>query len=200
MKAIVRSKAHPATLITSASIALRMESYVVVRLPSSGTVIGDAVRSNEGSSVTSVLLPLPGTDPNERMDLMALAEGLPDFAVAQVLLAWNLRYGLPGEVLGDAYALRLPVAGHRVVPPVMAEMFRMDRDLAVAGNLAKGDWVEQWIRCLDSAHAARVAGELAGRLAGWPGVRVATGQPRSHDLECWEMLRMVGGMPDEILA
>jgi hypothetical protein len=161
-----------------------MESYVVVRLPSTGTVFGEVVRDHPGSRVTSIQL----SSTDDELTLLALVEGLPEPAVAQALLGWNLRYGRPAHVLGDAHALRLPL-DPRATPAAMAELLRT-QGLHVAGNVLGDGWAEQWIVCPDVRSAERLSAELALRLETWPGVEVRLGRPRPHDAECWGVLRM----------
>jgi hypothetical protein len=157
--------------------------YVVVRTPSAGTLTGDLVRDHPGSRVTSVPC---GPARGGRMDQLALVEGVPLSAVAQLLLAWNLRFGVPAQVLGDPFALRLPIVVPASVHPWKG-LLEASEGLTVAGNVVHGDCIEEWIRCTDHAQAQRVIGQL--RLAaGSGGAEVMAGTPRPHDLECWEVL------------
>lgn len=166
-----------------------MDVFVVARMDSSGTLMGDLLRRHPGSRATGIPLPYPGTG---RIDFLTLVEGVPHHAVAQLLLAWNLRYGHPAEVLGDPFALRLPVIP-AVGSPSIERLLLAGESLAVAGSVAEGAWVEQWIRCADLAEAQRLVARLRG-LLGPAAVQLAIAGPRQQELDCWQVLRDAAAM------
>lgn len=164
-----------------------MAVYVAVRLPSQGTVLGDMLGSHPGARVTSVPV-TPAPDLEGHLDVLALVEGLPDEAVARILLAWNGRYGRPASVLGESFALRLPIQVEAIGAPGMAEVLRLDGGLSVLGNVMQDDWAEQWIACSDAAEAEAVAERFRQALRHAPGAQVRIGTPRPQDADCWEVL------------
>jgi len=160
-----------------------MTLHVAIRLPSAGTLLGDLVREHAGSRVTTI----PVARSPGRVDHLALVEGVPDHAVAQMLLAWNLRYGVPAQVLGDPFALRLPVLVPAIGVPAIESLLAMDADLQVAGSVGEADWFEQWIACPDADAAHRLVARLRGRL-GAHVLDVDVRAPRPQDLDCWAVL------------
>lgn len=162
-----------------------MPRYLTVRTPSGGTLVGDLVGRHPGSRATAVPC---GPARGGRLDDLALVEGIPPSEVAQLLLAWNLRYGLTAEVLGDPFALRLPVVVPAAPPPWDA-VLAAGEALPVAGTVVEGEAIEQWIRCADDAEARRCAARLRQALAGHPQAELHEATPRPHDLECWAVLR-----------
>lgn len=159
--------------------------------PFAGSLVGDLVRRHPGSRVTAVPC---GPARQGRLDHLALVEGIPPFEVAQLLLAWNMRYGVPAEVLGDPFALRLPVLVPAAIPPWNA-ILAASQGLTVGGNVIEGEHVEQWIQCADAAQAQRVAGLLRA-LVGHSQAELIAGPPRSRDLECWAILRQAVELDD----
>jgi molybdate-binding protein len=103
--------AHPAKNLLAkegdgADVAGR---HVVVHIPSRGTLLGETVERHPGARATLVQLARREVGHSSIVDNFALVEGVPDHAIAQMLLAWNLRYGVPASVVGGPFALRLPV-------------------------------------------------------------------------------------------
>ena len=156
---------------------------VVVRLPTTGTLFGPRIRAHAGSKLTSV----PNWRPSRnRVDLLALVEGLPHPALAEVLMMWQVHYGLPAHVLGDPpNALILQVPLERAPSPI-DNLLRMDADLRVLGNIMEGDAVEQWIECDSRDAAEALVAKVRGAVGG---ATVDIAEPRPKDREAWEMLR-----------
>jgi hypothetical protein len=136
----------------------------------------------------------------ETVDLLALVEGLPDAELAGLLLAWSRRYGRSPEVVGESFALRLPLAVEAVPSPEWQGLLHLDRELPLLGTVAEEDWVEQWFSCRDREEAEAVAGRLREALAGVPGAEVRIGSPRHRDLDCWEVLQYAGGVAPPLEA
>jgi hypothetical protein len=134
------------------------------------------------------------------MENLALVEGLPDDDLARLLLAWNRRYGRPPHVIGEAFALRLPIRVDAVAEPGMAELMRLGHELPVMGAVAEGDWAEQWFSCGSEAQAQEVAQRLGKALRDVPGAEVRVAPPRQRDLACWEILQFAGGVAPELEA
>jgi hypothetical protein len=174
-------------------------TFVVVRIPSRGTLFGDAMADHPGARITSV--PTGRREGPEGLvtDLLALVEGLPDSTLASILLAWNRRYGEPAEILGESFALRLPLKVGEVEAPA-SEVLHMGDDLPVFGNVAQEDWMEQWLQCRSPAEAEALAARLRKTLGQGIGSSVRTAEPRQNDLDCWEVLRFAGGAELEVLA
>lgn len=172
---------------------------VVVRLPSRGTLFGDAMANHPGARITSVPTRRRDGASGPMTDLLALVEGLPDSALAAILLAWNRRYGEPVEVLGESFALRLPLNVDEVEQPA-STILRMGGSLPVLGNVAQDDWMEQWLRCASPEEAEALAARLRATIGSGPGVSVRTAEPRQKDEECWEVLRFAGGFEAEAAA
>jgi hypothetical protein len=133
------------------------------------------------------------------VDLLALVEGLPDEALGALLLAWNRRYGEPVQVLGESFALRLPLKVDMVRHPA-SDILQMDERLPVIGNVAQGDWMEQWLGCASAAEAEALADRLRKALGAASGVVVRTAEPRPQDADCWEVLRFAGGLESPVAA
>ncbi len=174
---------------------------VVVRLPSAGTLLGDAVRAHPYARVTSVPTAWNFGDPQgSSMELLALVEGLSDPELAALLLAWNRRYGRPAEVLGESFALRLPVRLDAVSAPGMRQLLNLDPELPLLGSVAEEDWVEQWFACRDAGEAESVAARLRQVLRAVSGVEIAIRVPRQQDLACWEVLHFASGTTPPLAA
>lgn len=168
-------------------------AFVVLRMPSGGTILGDAIARNPQARVTSVPTGWREGPDGRVMDLIALVEGLPDVALAEVLLAWSRRYGEPAQVLGESFALRLPVRVASVRAPGMASVLHTTEGLPVWGNVAAGDWSEQWMRFPDRPSAELAAAQLRQRLLGIDGLTVRVADPRPDDADCWEVLHAAAG-------
>lgn len=172
-----------------------------MRLPSTGTLLGDAVARHDHARVTTVQTSWRLDGPRGAvMDLLALVEGLPDAELAGLLLAWSRRYGRPPEVVGESFALRLPVAVEALPEPAMQDLVRLDRELPLLGTVAERDWVEQWFLCRDPDEAEQVAGRLRQALRHVDGLVVRIGSPRPRDLDCWEVLQFAGGLVPAVEA
>lgn len=167
---------------------------VVVRLPNAGTLLGDAMARHEDARVTSVPMSWTSGPDGSWMEVLALVEGLSDDDLAALLLAWNRRYGRPAQVIGEAFALRLPVRLDAVRAPGIADVMRLSSDLPVLGSVAEDGWAEQWFRCADAREAEEVAGRLRRVLRGVPGAEVRVAAPRQRDLSCWEVLHFASGV------
>lgn len=172
---------------------------VVVRLPSRGTLLGDAVALHSHARVTTVPTGWTVGPGGECLELLALVEGLPDADLAGLLLAWGRRFGRPATVVGESFALRLSVAIDAVSPGVQG-LLRLDRELPLMGVVAERDWLEQWFVCRDAGEAEEVAGRLRAALRLAPGATVRLGSPRPHDLDCWEVLHFAGGVAPPLEA
>ena len=83
-------------------------THVVVRMPAQGTLFGDATSLYPGSRLSAVVAGHRRLLGHDVVDHVAFVEGLPDRALAQVLLAWPQRYGEAPQALGGPFALRLP--------------------------------------------------------------------------------------------
>jgi hypothetical protein len=156
-------------------------------------LLGDLVRTHPGSKVTAVPTGRRAGAHGTVVDHFALAEGVPDHAIAQVLLAWNLRFHEPAVVYGGPFALHLPVALDAVEPMSLEVLLRLDARLPVAGDVVQGDRFEQWIGCRSEGEAARVAGQVR-QAFGPHGPEVALAEPRAEDVECWAVLREAAGL------
>lgn len=168
---------------------------VAARLPSAGTLLGDAVARHDHARVTAVAAGWHDDRAfGQSMDMLALVEGLPDAELAGLLLAWGRRYGRSPEVLGESFALRLPVAVDAVPSAGMQHLLHLDRELPLLGSVAEQDWIEQWFTCRDRAEAEKVAGRLRQALLHVPGAEVRIGSPRHRDLDCWEVLSFASGV------
>lgn len=176
-------------------------TFVVVRLPSAGMVFGEVLSRHPGSRLTSVpIARQEAAGHHGVLELLALVEGLPDAALASALLSWNRVYGRPAHVIGESFALRLPMDVDAVHSRATARLLEADRALRVEGNVMEGQWTEQWIACPSEAEADAMAGRMRQLLAGDPGVEVRTAEPKRHDLECWEVLRFAGEVAAEAMA
>jgi len=160
--------------------------HVVVSLPSEGLLAGDVVRRFQGSKLTGVVV---GSTSGPVLEFVALLEGVPKHAVAGLLLEWNLRYGLPCHVLGDALALRLHLPVDRLDPGAAA-LLGAAQGLDVAATVFHADRLEQWFDCQSAAQAQRTADRLRLRLKDVRGALVETRSPTVQDLECWQVLRL----------
>jgi hypothetical protein len=170
-------------------------TYVVVRLPSKGTLFGDAMAGHPGARITSVPAGRREGTAGSMTDLVALVEGLPDSALASILLAWNRRYGEPADIIGETFALRLPLNVEEVPTPA-SEILRMGEHLPVFGNVAQDDWMEQWLHCGSDREAEALAARMRAGLGEGAHVSIRTAEPRRQDSECWELLRFAAGQPE----
>lgn len=173
---------------------------VAVRLPSTGTLLGEALSQHEDARVTAVPTGWQDGPDGPWMDNLALVEGLPDEELARLLLAWNRRYGRPPHVIGDSFAVRLPIRVDAVGTPGMADLMRLGHEMPVMGAVAADDWAELWFSCRDAGHAKAVAARLREALKGVAGAEVRVAPPRKRDLSCWEVLQFAGGLAPELEA
>ncbi len=164
-------------------------SYVVVRLPSHGTLLGEAVARHAGSQVSCVVSGRHEHDGRLIADHFALVEGLPDAELSSLLLAWKRLYGEAPQVLGGPFALRLPVALDGHYTSTVALCLRLGEVLPHLSQRLYGGVMELWGRC-ESPSDAVVQGERVRRvMAGLPILSVEVAQPTQEDLVCWELLR-----------
>ena len=168
-------------------------SYVVVRLPSQGTLIGEAVARHPGSAVTCVASGRHEHDGHPIVDHMALVEGLPDAELPGLLLGWKRLYGEAPQVLGGPFALRLPVALDGQHTPTVELCLRLGEILPEASQRIHGGVVELWGRCASPADAALQVARVRRALAGMPVLSIEAGEPQRRDVECWELLRVAAG-------
>jgi hypothetical protein len=176
--------------------------YVVVRLPNHGTLLGEAVSRHPGSVVTCVTAGMHDHDGRPVVDHMALVEGLPDAAIASVLLAWSRQHGEPAQVLGGPYALRLPVALDAPHTDTVATCLRLAYELPDVTQRVYGDVLELWGACRSEEEARRRRDQIARAFAG-PGIlSVEVAQASPQDAECWSLLRAaaVDVVPDCLVA
>lgn len=176
------------------------DTCVVVRLPSAGTVLGETLRWHGDARVTAVPTGWEDGPDGPWLESLALVEGLSDEDLARLLLAWDRAYGRSPHVLGEAFALRLPVHVDAVAAPGLAELMRMLHALPAMGSVAAGEWVEQWFACPDHRHAEALARRLRQALREVPGAEVRIAAPRAHDLDCWEVLQFAGGVAPPLEA
>jgi hypothetical protein len=176
--------------------------FLVVRLPLDGTLVGQTVAQHPGARLSCVGAGLHEHDQRQVADHVALVEGVPDVAVAGMLLAWRTRYGESPQVLGGPFALRLPVdlAGDRT--GVEAACLRLGASLPDPRQVVTADGLEIWSP-YGSEDAAQLA--LAGLrplMAGMPILWSGTAQARRDDLEAWSVLReaAVSLVPDCLAA
>jgi hypothetical protein len=177
-------------------------SYVVVRLPSRGTLLGEAVARHPGSVVTCVTAGMHDHDGRPFVDHLALVEGLPDAAIASVLLAWSHQHGEPAQVLGGPFALRLPVALDAPHTETVATCLRLAYELPDVTQRLCGDVLELWGACRTPDEAQRKRDQIRRAFAG-PGVlSVEVAHASRQDLECWALLRTaaVSVVPDCLVA
>lgn len=171
-------------------------TYVVVRLPSHGTLLGDMVARHPGSQVSCVLSGRHEHDGRPVLDHLALIEGLPDAELAALLMGWKRLYGEAPQVLGGPFALRLPVALDRQHDPTVALCLRLGEVLPGVSHRLYGGVVELWGRCETSAEAAAQGERIRRTLAGLPILSIDVAQPSAEDIECWDLLRAAA---DEVL-
>jgi hypothetical protein len=176
------------------------DTCVVVRLPSAGTVLGEMLRQHGEARVTSVPTGWEDGPDGPWLENIALVEGLSDEDLARVLLAWNRVYGRPPHVIGESFAVRLPIHVDAVAAPGMADLMRMLHELPAMGAVAAGDWAEQWFACRDAAHAETLARRLRQALRDVPGAEVRVAVPRAHDVDCWEVLQFASGVTPPLEA
>jgi hypothetical protein len=177
-----------------------VSTCVVVRLPSAGTLLGETLRQHGDARVTAVPTGWEEGPDGAWLESLALVEGLSDEDLGRLLLAWNRRYGRPPHVIGDSFAVRLPIRVESVAAPGMADLMRLLHEMPAMGAVAEGDWAEQWFNCRDAAHAEQVAQRLRKALRGVPGAEVRVAPPRERDLSCWEVLQFAGGVASELEA
>lgn len=165
-------------------------SYVVVRLPSHGTLLGEAVARHPGSAVNCIVSGRHEHGGRTIVDHLALVEGLPDAELSGLLLSWQRNYGEAPQVLGGPFALRLPVALDGQHTPTVALCLRLGEVLPDVAQRLQGGVMELWGRC-DSPAEALVQSERVRRaMAGLPILSIETRNPTYPDLECWELLRL----------
>lgn len=181
---------------------LGMPGHAVVRLPGSGTLLGEVVARHPSSLVTCVGLGRHSHASREVLDHLALLEGIPDHAVAQLLLAWARRYGEPPQVLGGPFALRLPVDLGLRHTHIEAACLRIGgRHPAVRMRLS-GEALELWVPCASAAEASQVLGSLRELLHGIPVLSMFTADPQPEDVLAWSLLQEAAQsvVPDCLVA
>src|SRR5688500_12861032 len=115
-------------------------SCVAVRLPSRGTLLGDTMARHPSARVTADPTGWEEGPDGAWAEALALIEGRPDDELADLLLAWNRRYGRPVHVVGEAFAVRLPIPVKDVSSPGMAQALGLSQALPVMGSVAEGGW------------------------------------------------------------
>lgn len=177
-------------------------SYVVVRFPNRGTLVGEAVARYPGAEMTSIVAGRHEHAGRAFIDHLALIEGLPAAAVAELLLAWGRRYGEAPQVLGGPYALRLPIALDVHHTAAAAAILRLEQELPDVAHRFREAGVELWSPCGSPALAERRRARLREVLSGMPVTGIGTGEPSPDDLECWSLLRTAadGIVPDCLVA
>lgn len=176
--------------------------FVVVRFPLAGTLAGQTVAENPGARLSCVGAGAHEHDRRKMADFLALVEGVPDVAVARMLMAWRPRYGEAPQVLGGPFALRLPVDLGGDHTGVEAACLRLGASLPEACYVVASGGIEVWSRHGSEEAALRALAALQPILQGMPVVWAGTAQARPDDLEAWEVLReaAVGLMPDCLAA
>ncbi|MFA5944977.1 MAG: hypothetical protein WC876_10995 [Candidatus Thermoplasmatota archaeon] len=167
-----------------------MDSYVVVRLPSHGTLIGDAVARHPGSAVTCIGSGRHEHDGRSIADHVALVEGLPDAEISTLLLSWKRVHGEAPQVLGGPFALRLPVALDGDHTPTVALCLRLGEVLPNMAQRLQGGVLELWGCCANPTDAEEKRVGVQRILAGLPVLSVEVTAPSPQNLECWDLLRM----------
>lgn len=163
--------------------------YVVVRLPAAGTLFAEVLDTHPGARVTCIGLGRHAHEGRSLADHLALVEGLPDSAVAGLLLAWDRCYGEPPQALGGPFALRLPMDLTMDHSAVEAACLRLGAHLPDVRHRVAGGVLELWSPHGSEAEAEAALSRLRGLLAGMPVIAVATEEPRPDDAEAWAMLR-----------
>lgn len=173
-------------------------THVVVRIAAAGTLLGEAVARHPGSRVTCIVSGQHEHDGRAIIDHMALVEGLPPDEVAEILLGWEHRYGEAPQVLGEPYALRLPVALDLHLSAAAAAILRLEQELPGACCRVCDGEVEVWVACADVAEAERLCRDLRPVLQGMAVLWLGTAEPRPEDADCWSVLRMAAAhvVPD----
>lgn len=164
-------------------------AYVVVSLPSQGMLLGDVVGRHAGARLSAVEVGRHIGLHGPVVEFLALAEGIPDHDIANVLLAWNLRYGEPAHALGGPFALRLPVAVDDVPASALATMLRWGGPPAL-DTVVSDRRVEFWLACTSLDDAQALERRLGGLMRGVQGARVERRDPPPRDAECWGLLRL----------
>lgn len=177
-------------------------TYVYVSFAHSGTLFGEAVARHPGAEMTSIVAGRHEHAGRAFVDHLALVEGLPAPAVAELLLAWGTRYGEPPQVLGGPFALRLPIALDVDHTAAAATILRLEQELPDVGHRFRETGVELWSPCGTPALAERRSQQLRGILRGMPVSAVGTGTPPQDTLDCWAVLRMAAEdvVPDCLVA
>jgi hypothetical protein len=177
-------------------------THAVVRIAAAGTLVGEAVSRHPGSRVTSIVSGQHEHDGRAIVDHMALVEGLPPDELAELLLGWEHRYGEAPQVLGEPYALRLPVAPDLHLSPAAAAILRLEQELPGACCRFREGAVELWVACASVEEAERLCRDLRPVLEGMPVLQVGTAEPRPEDLDCWSVLRLAATqvVPDCLVA
>ncbi|MHB1261569.1 MAG: hypothetical protein ACYC2H_07615 [Thermoplasmatota archaeon] len=164
-------------------------SYVVVRIPSRGTLLGEMVARHPGSRVTCIISGRHEHDGHPIVDHLALIEGLPDAELSGLLLGWKRMYGEAPQVLGGPFALRLPVALDGQHTPTVALCLRLGEVFPEVSQRLYGGMMELWGRCESPADAVVQGDRVRRVMTGFPVLSVDVGQPSHQDVECWELLR-----------
>jgi hypothetical protein len=165
-------------------------------------LLGDAVRRHPGSRLSAVEVGRHIGAHGSMVDFLALVEGIPDHDIAGLLLAWNLRYGEPAQVLGGPFALRLPVAVDALPNLGLSSILRSGGGVPT-NTVVVGDHIQAWFACPTPGEAAQLAQRLRKALRGVDGAQVEARDPTPEDLECWGLLRLaaeVGAQAIELPA
>lgn len=166
-------------------------AFVVVHLPATGSPLAEAVARHPKARATAV----PKRHGGSWWEFLALVEGLTDEELARVLLAWNRCYGLPADVIGESFALRLPVAVDRAAPGTREILNQ--HDLPLLGMVAAAGWAELWFQCESAKDAQALATRLRNALGQVVGAEVHVQQPRLKDRTAWEVLQFAAQAPVE---
>jgi hypothetical protein len=177
-------------------------THVVVKLPGTGTLFGEAVARNPGSRMTSVVAGRHEHQGRPFLDHLALVEGLPDDEVARLLLSWGKRYGEPPQVLGGPFALRLPIALDVQHTAAASTILRLEHELPDVSHRFAESTVELWSPCGTRDLAERRAAQLETMLRSMPVLWLGTAEPRPEDADCWSLLRTAAAevVPDCLVA
>ncbi len=154
-------------------------------------VAGDFLLGHPGSRMACIEVGRRQTPAGLVVEHFALAEGLPDGAIADLLGAWDARYGIPASRDGAPFALRLPLPLSQVHTPGIADLHRVALPgTKPAGHILHGDLWDLWIDCQDALAAEFIARWLPDRMPPMLDVSVAVGDPPIADQECWAALRL----------
>ena len=177
-------------------------AFVVVRLPSDGTLVGKLVAEHPGARLSCVSA---GTHRHERRQLadhVALVEGIPEIAIARMLLAWRNRNGEAPQVLGGPFALRLPVDLGGAHSRAEAACLRLGASLPDPRQVVTADAIEVWSQFPTQAMAELALAGLRESLQGMPVLSADVERPRRPDLEAWSVLQEAAAtlVPDCLAA